>query len=210
MLYLSQQSHRAPSCAIVGGIIAIALLALAACDSPTVGPTPTASATATTAATATTVATATTGTSGPYHVLVYFSKNPDSQQDPTKVFPVDRYSPTLAVATYAIGQLIAGPTSSEAAAGYYSYIHGKISGTSNCGGADFTITLDHKGPTAATGYVTLKFCRTVNLPGDLSGTYISSEIDATLLQFANNHKVVILNAHGDCFNDLSGQNLCLQ
>jgi hypothetical protein len=143
-------------------------------------------------------------------VLVYFSKNPDSQGDPTKVFPVDRYSPTLRVATYAIGQLIAGPTPTEAAAGYYSDLHSILSGTSNCGGADFTITLDHKGATAATGYVTLKFCRTTNLPGDLSGTYISSEIDATLLQFPNNHHVVILNAQGGCFNDLSGQNLCLQ
>lgn len=197
---------------MVGMIVAFTLVALTACGSPTAGPTPTVTpnSTATVAATATTAATVTPGSSGPYHVYVYFSRKPDSQNDPTRVFPVDRYSPTLGVATYAIEQLIAGPTASEAAAGYFSEIHGLLSGSSNCGGADFKITLDHKGPTSATGYATVQFCRTVNLPGDLAGAYISSEIAATLLQFPNNHHAVILNAQGGCFNDLSGQNLCLQ
>ncbi len=197
----------------MGAGLAAALLTLAACGSPTGGSptggsTPPATVTATNAPTATVAPTATSG--GPYHVLVYFSKNPDSYNDPTKVFPVDRYSPTLGVATYAITQLIAGPTSAEAASGYFSEIHGKFSGTSNCGGPDFTITLNHKGSTPATGYATLQFCRATSLPGDLSGAYITAEINATLKQFSNIKNVVILDAQGGCFDDLSGQNLCLK
>jgi hypothetical protein len=192
--------------AALGAGLAGALLTLVACGSPSAGPAPT--ATATTAPTATVAPTATSG--GPYHVRVYFSKNPDSYNDPSKVFPVDRYSPTLGVATYAIQQLIAGPTASEAASGYFSEIHGKLSGPSNCGGADFKITLDHKGSTSAPGYATLQFCRATSLPGDLSGAYIKSEITATLKQFSNIQNVVILDAQGGCFDDLSGQNLCLK
>ncbi len=200
--------------AMLGVGLAVALLALAACGSPTAGPvasaTTTAVATATTAAATTTTVAPTATSGGPYKVRVYFSKNPDSYNDPSKVFPVTRYSPTLGVATYAIQQLIAGPTPSEAAAGYFSEIHGKFTGSSNCGGADFKITLDHKGTTPAPGYATLQFCRTTSLPGDLSGAYITSEINATLKQFSNIKNVVILNAQGGCFDDLSGQNLCLK
>lgn len=122
---------------------------------------------------------------------------------------MDRFSPTLGVATFAIEQLIAGPTATEKAAGYFSEIEGLLSGASNCAGKDFVITLDHKGPTPAPGYATVRFCRTVNLPGDLAGAYISAEINAIILQFPNNQHVVILNAQGGCFDDLSGQNLCL-
>ncbi len=195
--------------AISGAGLAITLLALAACGAPSAGPTPTATATAPApVATATAKPTATSG--GPYHVFVYFSKKPDSYNDPSKVFPVDRYSPTLGVATYAIQQLIAGPNASEAAAGYFSEIQGKLSGPSNCGGADLKITLNYKGATPAPGYATLQFCRATSLPGDLSGAYIKSEINATLKQFSNITNVVILDAKGDCFDDLSGQNLCLK
>ena len=184
-----------------------ALLILAACDSPTAGPVPT--NTPASAPSATTTPTAPTS-SGPYLVHVYFSKKPDSLNDPTKVFPVDRSSPTLNVATYAIQQLIAGPSTSEKASGYFSEIQGLLSGASNCSGADFQITLDHKGPTPATGYATLAFCRATSLPGDLAGAYITAEITATLKQFPNIKNVVILDAHGGCFDDLSGQNRCLQ
>lgn len=184
--------------------LAVALLTLAACGSPTAGPVPTS-----TAAPNSPAATNTPASTGPYPVRVYFSKNPDSYNDPTKVFPVDRSSPTLNVATFAIEQLIAGPTAAEKSAGYFSEIHGLLSGSSNCGGPDFQITLDHRGSTPATGYATVAFCRTTSLPGDLAGAYISAEITTTLKQFPNIKNVVILNSQGDCLDDLSGQNRCL-
>lgn len=151
-----------------------------------------------------------TPTAAGHPVLVYFSKRPDSLNDPSAVFPVQRTAPTLAVATYAIGQLIAGPTPSEAAAGYFTELSAALSGPSDCGGADFTITLDRRGATPQTGTATLRFCRALSLPGELTDARISAEITRTLAQFSNITAVVILTRDGHCFGDLSGADRCLQ
>lgn len=169
---------------------------------PTATPAPTATATHAPAPTA-------TSTPSSYSVKVYFGKHPDSDNDPTKTFAVSRVSPTLGVATYAIGQLFAGPTAAEQSAGYYTPWAGIFSGSSNCGGPTFKITLDHRGPTPAPGVATLQLCKQTQLPGDLAGARASATATATLLQFSNIKKVVILNAQGSCFDDLSGMNLCL-
>ncbi|HLY30254.1 MAG TPA: hypothetical protein VKQ36_04455 [Ktedonobacterales bacterium] len=195
--------------ALIG--VALAALMLAGCSSTSgTGTTggSSSSATPSPVATGAPTATATPG-GGSYAVNVFFSKHPASDNDPTKVFAVTRSSPTLAVATYAIQQLIAGPTAGEQTAGYYTELHGALSGASNCGGADFTITLNHRGSRAETGTATLQFCRMTSLPGDLSGSRISAEIDATLTQFPSTQQVVILNYTGSCFDDLRGGNVCL-
>lgn len=190
----------------------LALLALSACAATTTGgatatATPSSVPTATTAATATS-AIAVTKTPGGYAVKVYFSQHPASDDDPTKVFPVPRVSPTLGVARYAISQLLAGPSAVEQSAGYYTPWAGALTGVSNCG-ADFTITLDHRGTTPAPGVATLKFCRETQIAGELAGVRMEATAKATLLQFANIKSVVILNYQGACFDDLSGQNRCL-
>ncbi len=150
------------------------------------------------------------GTASGSPVKVYFSKHPDSDRTPTAVFPVTRVAPNPQVATYAIQQLIAGPTAAESAAGYYTTLGSWQPGASNCDGPDFTITLNMKGPTPAPGTATLRFCRTVLLGGDVSGVRISAELEATLVQFATIHHVVILTPQGDCFDDFSGLNQCLR
>lgn len=195
-----------------GALLAVVLVALPACAGSPTATTPGATATRSATATATMSAPATAtgnGASGGYAVKVYFSQHPASDNDPTKVFAVARTSPTLGVATYAISQLLAGPTTTEQGAGYYTPWAGSLTGASNCGGADFTVTLDHRGPTAAPGVATLQFCRTTQIPGDIAGPRMSATATATLLQFANIHSVVILNSTGHCFDDLSGQNKCL-
>ncbi len=194
------------------GVILAATVLIAACSSPSgshVSATASATSTAAPTATVTSAPATPTSTASSYPVKVYFSRHPDSDNNPALVFPVNRMAPSLAVATYAITQLIAGPTSSEQSAGYYTPLSGAINGPSNCGGADFQITLNMKGTTPEAGTATLKFCRTVSLAGDLTGGYIRSEINSTLLQFPTIKKVVILTASGSCFDDLSGQNLCL-
>lgn len=200
--------HRVPRLLPALIVLCSALLLLVtACDSspttsvPTAAPFP--------SHTATTANPTATGTPASYPVKVYFSRHPDSDNSPNAVFPVQRVSPTLGVATYAIQQLIAGPTAAERGAGYYTELTAAISGTSNCGGADFMITLDHRGPKPQTGTATLQFCRTVALPGDLSGGRITAEITAILKQFPNNKQVAILTSSGNCFDDLSGRNACL-
>jgi hypothetical protein len=149
------------------------------------------------------------GTPTTYPVQVYFSKHPQSDIDPTLVFGVTRSSPTIGVATYAIEQLIGGPTQAEQSQGYYTPLSASLQGTSSCGGADFTISLDHRGTRSEAGTATLQFCRQTLLAGDLTGARITAEITSTLVQFSTIHQVVILNQGGHCFNDLSGQNLCL-
>lgn len=191
---------------ILGAIVVMALAACSASDTSRNHTTPT--ATATSPQTPTNVGS--TATAGSYAVRVFFSKHPDSDNNVATVFPVGRVSPTLGVATYATQQLIAGPTAAEAAQGYYTPLPSSLSGPSNCGGADFQITLDTKGPTPEPGTATLRFCRNTMLAGDLTGAYISAEIKATLTQFPNIHKVVILTSAGSCFDDLSGMNTCLQ
>jgi spore germination protein GerM len=149
-----------------------------------------------------------TGSSG-YPVKVYFSKHPDSDNDFSKVFAVNRLSPTLGVATFAINQLIAGPIASERASGLYTELTSALSGPSNCDGATFQITLDHKGHTPETGTVTIQFCKAMSTAGIGTDARIQAQISKTLLQFPNNHKVIILTRDGHCFGDESGADMCL-
>ena len=151
-----------------------------------------------------------------YPIKVYFSKFPDSTNSPDAVFPVDRSSPSLAVATFSIQLLIAGPTPSERSAGYFSELNSILSGPSNCsaphpvGGPDFTVTLNMRGSKAQQGTATLHFCRITNSPGIGADARIQSEINATLKQFSNIKDVVILTQDGNCFGDESGLNNCLK
>jgi hypothetical protein len=150
-----------------------------------------------------------------YPIKVYFSKSPDSLNTNTAVFPVGRVSPTIAVGTYSLQLLIAGPTLSERSAGYFTELNTLFSGLSNCsaplpvGGPDLTLTLNMKGPFPETGTVTVKFCRTASSPGIGTDARVTAEINATLKQFSNIKKVVILTKDGHCFGDGTGKDLCL-
>lgn len=152
-----------------------------------------------------------TATATGYPVLIYFSKAPDSYNDFTAVFPVHRTSPTLGVATYAIQQIIAGPTPSEVSAGYFTELSTVLqrTGASSCGGPDFKITLNMRGTTPETGTATLQFCRQTASPGIGADARITAEIEQTLTQFSNITRVVILLQDGHCFGDESGADRCL-
>ncbi len=139
-----------------------------------------------------------------YQVQVYFSKHPESDSAPTQLFPVTRTSPTLAVATYAVSQLIAGPTPAEQAQGYFTPLQGTLTGTSTCNGADITITLNSNRGTPETGTATLKFCRDVPGYGDTGAAIVRNEITKTLTQFATIKKVVIAYKDNTCFDDMIG------
>lgn len=191
------------------------LLALAGCGeaTPTVGgsatPTPTASAPTSTPTTPPSTATATPGQAG-YPVKVYFSKKPDSLNDYNAVFPVNRVSPTSGVATYALQQLIAGPTTNERSAGYFSEVKSLFTGPSQCAGAaDFTIALNMRGSKAEQGTATMTFCRPTQSPGTGTDARVLAELDHTLLQFSTIKQVVVLTVDGACFGDESGENRCL-
>jgi hypothetical protein len=178
-------------------------------SSPTATPTqtptavtPPATATATPAITTTPSATA--SASGGFPVSVFFSRHPDSDEDPAATFPVERVAPDAGVARFAIEQLLAGPAADEAAAGYFSVWSALTYGSnSDCGGQIFSIDI-------ASGVATVSFCVTVALLGVVADGQASSALTATLEQFATIDRVVILNHMGDCMFDLSGMNLCLR
>lgn len=203
--------------------IAVLLLMLAACAAPAAT-----GAASTTAATQAVIVPVTTvseqyelapqndSTSGTKSYLIKVSFSRFDAPDPSAVFAVDRFSPTLAVATFALQSLIAGPTLSEREAGYYSEWNSTLSGPSSCngahpnGGPDFKLSLNMKGTTAEQGTATVQFCRAYSSPGIGTDARVSAEITATLKQFTNIKKVVILSQNGQCIGDESGQNLCLK
>lgn len=158
-----------------------------------------------------TTAPAVTSTPGHYMVQVYFARHPESDTDPTAVFPVQRVSPTLGVGTFALTQLFAGPTADEQAQGYYSPFDGALGATNYCSDSskDFTLLLNQRGSTPEQGTATVTLCRTVSIAGDLDGGRMKAMITSTLLQFPNIQQVVILNHDGQCFDDLRGGNQCL-
>jgi spore germination protein GerM len=151
-----------------------------------------------------------------YPVKVYFSKFPDSLTSFDAVFPVDRVSPTKAVATFAIQLLIAGPTLTERSQGYFSELNSLFTDPSNCsapyptGGPDFKLTLNKKGPVDEPGSATLQFCRATSSPGIGADARVQAQITATLKQFPSIKKVVILDKDGHCFADASDQDRCLK
>jgi hypothetical protein len=169
------------------------------------------------ASTASIVRASTASTAAGYPVKVFFSKFPESVTTKfSAVYPVERMSPTIAVGTFALQLLLAGPTLSERHAGYFTELNTMLGGPSNCssplpvGGPDFTLTLDKKGTVPQTGTATVKFCRSLTSAGIGADARVTAEMNATLKQFANIKNVVILTADGHCFGDLSGKDLCLK
>jgi hypothetical protein len=151
-----------------------------------------------------------------YPVKVFFSKYPESvNTNSSTVFAVDRISPTIAVGTFSLQLLIAGPTLSEQQAGYFTELNTMLNGPSNCsaprpvGGPDFTLALDKKGTVTEPGTATVKFCRSLTSSGIGADARVKAEINATLKQFPNIKKVVLLTKDGHCFGDESGKDLCL-
>lgn len=152
-----------------------------------------------------------------YPIKVFFSNPTLGGDDFAAVFPVDRVSPTLGVAGYAIQLLIAGPTPEERAAGYTTVLNRVFNGPSTCStsddpyaGPDFKLELNKKGSVPEQGTATLTFCRETITAGLGHDATITSQINATLKQFSTITKVVILTHDGHCFGDESGQDICLQ
>ncbi|WAN69853.1 GerMN domain-containing protein [Moorena producens JHB] len=134
------------------------------------------------------------------NVKVFLPKQPQSNQDFSYVEPVVRSTTSRAVATFAIEQLIMGPTKAETKIGFTEAL--QLKGSSNCG-KDFTLSI-------AAETATLKFCRAIPSPGVGYDARATSAIESTLKQFSTIKSVVILNKDGNCFGDLSGENLCLK
>ncbi len=135
------------------------------------------------------------------NVKVYFSKHPDSDNDPTKVFAVDRQTNAASVATFAITQLMAGPTTDEVTEGFFTQV--AVAGESNCGGNNFQLSIKNT-------QATLQFCKDFTAKGVISDAQGQYEINRTLLQFPTITSVVLLTKDGHCLFDESGMDRCKQ
>ena len=151
-----------------------------------------------------------------YPIKVFFSKYPEVNTNSNAVFPVNRVSPTIGVATFAIQLLIAGPTTIEHSAGYFSELNSLFTGPSTCsapfptGGPDFTLALNKRGNVTQAGTATLRFCRPTSSFGIGTDARVTAEINATLKQFPTIKAVAILTSSGHCFADERGQDFCLR
>lgn len=152
----------------------------------------------------------------PPTVSVYFSRATNGPLGAT--FPVKRAEQVLShvtslgvVASYAMQQLIAGPTLAELQAGYHSLTHQSLYGRSTCmGQQNFILSLDRKGVHPTLGTATVTLCRQIYSSGVGMDAGIRSEIGSTLKQFTAIKNVVILRSDGHCFGDESGADLCLR
>src|SRR5262249_22536893 len=102
----------------VGAVLAAILLGGGRCSCTTTGTAgPTATGTSPTATPRPGTPGLPTATPTPsIPVKAFFSKHPQSDSDPSKVFSVGRTAHSLAVATFATQQLLIGPTAAESAA----------------------------------------------------------------------------------------------
>jgi hypothetical protein len=134
-------------------------------------------------------------------IKVYFSKDPESYDDPTVVEGVVRTPSKADIASFALEQLILGPSAEEKALKLFTEL--KLSGISNCGGKDFKIETD-----SAAKKATITFCRPIDSPGVLSDARIKSEIEKTMNELSTVDSTVIITSSGNCFGDQSGMNTC--
>jgi hypothetical protein len=134
----------------------------------------------------------------PDPVQVFFSREPESFDDFSAVFPVTREASPGALMEDAIAALIAGPTAAERAAGYFSEFRAIIVGTSStCKGQDFLLMV-------TLGIATVQLCRQTASAGIGQDARAQSEINATLMQFPGVSRVIVLSSAGHCLFDLSG------
>jgi hypothetical protein len=113
---------------------------------------------------------------------------------------VNRQTTRTDVATFAMEQVIAGPTAQERAnLSLREPIF--LSGVSNCSGKDFTLSV-------SSGIATIRFCKPIVIHGDAEEWFFRAAVLNTLKQFPTVQKVKIYISDGSCWSDMSGQDIC--
>lgn len=151
----------------------------------TLSPSPT-SGLATTPST-TGAVTPTADESGNREIKIFYSHSTDSIKDPSYAFYFLRTTPREDLETFAIEQLIAGPSAYEIST-YNVFTPIKLVGESNCNGKDFKLT------TTSTK-VEVQFCKDLDLSRENEGSRIRNLINYTIDQFGE-REVTILKKDG--------------
>ncbi len=113
--------------------------------------------------------------------------------------PVVRETARSDIATYAMEELLRGPSPQETENGLQT-IFGEdefvtITGDSSCGGKDFVVGLNIRDEVAQ-----VHFCRNLSFLGDASTQILREMIHKTLTQFESIQKVRIFNNKNNCFD----------
>lgn len=124
-------------------------------------------------------------------IVVYFSKSPESENDPNRVFPVQRNVDEQSPVDVAINALIAGPTSQEKADGFSGGL--QLSGDSNCG-SDYKLTVEG-------GTAKLQFCKHKENQGIAQQSRERAQLTNTLQQLTGAQSVQLLDRDGKCLYD---------
>ncbi len=113
--------------------------------------------------------------------------------------PVGRQTVRTDVATFALEEVIRGPTTEETEQGLRSTFGEEyfmsLSGKSNCGIKNFTLSLD-----ADNYFARVNFCKDITFAQDWSKMLLTEQIRKTLIQFEKIQKVQILNKEGNCLD----------
>jgi hypothetical protein len=139
-----------------------------------------------------------------YSINVYmFSEDKFSQPETSDyTMPVERQTSRKDIATYAVEQIIRGPTIDEIEGGLrptFGIDHFvTISGKSVCGIKNFTLELD-----VDNYFAKVRFCKDIRLNEEMSGPLLAEQIRKTLIRFEKIHKVQILNKDQACFDGSS-------
>ncbi len=127
---------------------------------------------------------------------VFFSKRPESNNDFDFTSGREKNTTRKDVGTFAIQELIEGPSEDAQDQGLYSPI--ELQGESNCDGHDFTLFVEQNGEAV------LQFCKDVKIAGVGDAARIESTVTDTLEQFSTVETVTILTKDGSELGDLSG------
>jgi hypothetical protein len=145
--------------------------------------------------------------SGNVYLDLYFSKDPESEDDYSYFASVDRVTTRLDVATFLTEEYLKGPSATEQAAGFYV---GDIDGpeptftdASNCSGKDFGINIVDR-------VATLRFCRTLVAIGGAYDARFLEGLKYNINQFDTVDRTIVLDKSGHCLFDLSGTDECLE
>jgi hypothetical protein len=136
-----------------------------------------------------------------YSTDVYMFSNDKFSQpgNANYTVPVERQTRRTDIATFALEEIMRGPTAEETEQGLRSTFGDEyfitLSGKSQCGIRNFTITLDPDNY-----FARVNFCKDINFTQDWSMMLLQDQIRKTLIQFEKIQKVQILNKDGNCLD----------
>lgn len=121
-------------------------------------------------------------------ITIYFSKDPESYDDPTYAFPVERDTDNEDLISFVINELIAGPTTEEMSENLFSEL--VLTGMSNCDGNNYTYEL-------TSGEITVQFCKMIETEGVSEDARIQTLLTDSLEELDLVDSVVLLDLNGD-------------